>query len=264
MLTLVRRSFGRVAVAWVAGALVLAGFQAAIVAAAVSLEESGDFKSLVNAVPAFVREMMYPALASFSGMSALAFFEPLVILLVTLFAIYVASEPAGDVESGIVDLVLARPVPRHWVISRSLVLMAATTGAFGLTLAATNRLALLWMAPAGAAWPTSEVVTLMTVHLCAVGWCFGGLTLGAAGAMPRRTAVLGVMIVATIALYLLEVLVNWSTMFEPFWWVTPFHYFHGTEIITGTSQTARNLIVLGSLGIIGAAAGYWQFNRRDV
>ena len=56
-------------------------------------------------------------------MASLGFFEPLIVMLVVQFAIFLATEPAGDVETGLVDLVLARPVPRHWLVTRSLIAM---------------------------------------------------------------------------------------------------------------------------------------------
>lgn len=264
MMTLVWRSFGRVSTAWMASALVLVVFQVAIIAAAVSLERAGNFTNLVNAVPAFVRDMIYPALASFAGMSVLAYIEPLVVLLLTLFAVYVASEPAGDVESGIVDLVLSRPVPRHWLISRSLLLMTAAVIGFVLVLTATNQISMRLAAPPGAAWPAPRVVPLLAVHLFALAWCFGGLTLGVAASLPRRAPVIGSMTVAILALYLLDVLVESSTRFSSLWWTTPFHYSHGMPILTGTAHTARNLIVLLGLGSIGVTAAYWKFNHRDV
>ena len=44
-------------------------------------------------------------------------------MLVVQFAVYLAVEPAGDVESRLVDLLLARPLPRHYLLTRSLVVM---------------------------------------------------------------------------------------------------------------------------------------------
>lgn len=44
----------------------------------------------------------------------------------TQFASYVAAKPAGDVELGLVDLVLARPVPRHRLVTRSLIVPRST------------------------------------------------------------------------------------------------------------------------------------------
>ena len=57
--------------------------------------------------------------ASFGGTVALGFFHPVVMLSLSCAAIYMASEPAGEVDEGLVDLVVARPVPRHLMVTRS-------------------------------------------------------------------------------------------------------------------------------------------------
>src|SRR4029434_3554525 len=105
----------------------LAAFEVALVATAVSFDESKGFDHLAGLIPSFLQHSFGPALASFAGMTSLGFFEPLIVMLVVQFAIFLATEPAGDVETGIVDLVLARPVPRHWLVTRSLIAMTGVT-----------------------------------------------------------------------------------------------------------------------------------------
>ncbi len=46
-----------------------------------------------------------------------AYFDPLIVMLLVQFAIYLATEPAGEVESNLVDLLLARPMPRHVIVT---------------------------------------------------------------------------------------------------------------------------------------------------
>lgn len=264
MLTLLARSCGRVWRMWAAAALLLVGFQLALTSAAVSLQESGDYQRLFDAVPAFVRDWIGPSLTSFAGMTALAFFEPLVILLLVLFAVYVASEPAADVEDGLVDLILARPLPRHWIVTRSLLVMTATTLTLVLVLAATNVASVALMAPAHVPGPAGTTVLSLMAHLFALTWCFGGLTLAAAARLGRRSSVLGALTVAVIALFLLEVLVEFSTRFEWLRWLTPFDYFQGTQVLLGTEPIVWNLTVLGTVGVAATIVAYWQFQRRDL
>ena len=44
-------------------------------------------------------------------------------------AVYIATEPAHEVESGLVDLVLARAVPRRRLLTRSLLLSFGSVAA---------------------------------------------------------------------------------------------------------------------------------------
>jgi ABC-2 type transport system permease protein len=249
---------------WAASALLLVGFQVALTSAALSLHESGDFGRLFDAVPAFVRNYLGPSLSSFSGMTALVFFEPLVILLLVLFAVYIGSELASDVEDGLVDLMLARPMPRHWLVTRSLLVMTATALTLVVALAAANMASVALMAPAGVTAPPGKTILNLSVHLFALTWCFGGVTLAVAARLDRRSTVLGVLTIAVIALSLLKVLVETTSRFDRLGWITPFDYFEGTKILLGTAPVALDLTVLGTIGLAGAAIGYWQFGRRDL
>ena len=53
--------------------------------------------------------MMGPALTSFRGMVLFAYVDPLIVMLIVQFAIYLATEPAGEVESNLVDLAAGAP-----------------------------------------------------------------------------------------------------------------------------------------------------------
>ena len=109
MTALVLRSFGRVKILAAALALVLIGLQLSIIAAASSFVDTGGFERLAQVAPAFVLQLMGPALSSFKGMVLFAYIDPLIVMLIVQFAIYLATEPAGDVESSVVDLVLRAP-----------------------------------------------------------------------------------------------------------------------------------------------------------
>jgi ABC-2 type transport system permease protein len=264
MLMLVWRSFGRMRRAFASIAAILAGFQVSIVGAAASVEADGNFEQLAAALPAFIQAGFGAALTTFAGTTMLGYFDPVIVIVVVVFAIYVASEPAGDVESGLVDLIVARPLPRRWIIARSLVLMTATVVVLVATMGAATWISLWSMAPAGAVWPELRTALVMMAHLAGVSWCFGCLGLASAAWMQRRASAVGSVALLAICCFLLDVLVEFSTMFRPFWWVTPFHYFHGAAILQGNTDPARNLAVLGGIGVVAAAFAFWQFNRRDL
>lgn len=243
---------------------VLIGFQFALMVSAVSLEEAGDFQRLADAVPAFIREAAGPALGSFAGMTVIAYWEPAILLALCFFAVYVASEPAGDVESGIVDLVLARPLPRHWLITRSLLVLIGACVVMVGTLGLSNWTALATMAPDGAVWPERHVVLLMMAHLAALMWCFGGLSLATAAHAERRGAAIGLMALVIVTMYVVHLVEEFTTRFDGVGWFSPFHYFQGTAILRGDAPLARNFTVLLSIGAAGVAAAYARFSRRDL
>ncbi len=264
MTALVLRSFGRVKILTASLAMVLMALQLAIIAAARSLSDGNVFERLTQIAPAFVVQIMGPALTSYSGLVMFAYVDPLIVMLVVVFAIYLATEPAGEVESNIVDLILARPLPRHVMVSRSFLVMAIGTLLMGASMQATTWTGLWWMAPPGSQWPVPRTVFSLSVHMTLVAWCFGCMALAASGWARRRGAVVGAIGVVAIVAYLVEVL-------EPMWaparevaWVTPFHYYRAARIIAGTADDARNLAVLGTTTLAALSVAYWRYQRRDL
>jgi ABC-2 type transport system permease protein len=264
MRSLVGRSFGRVIRPLLAIALVLSAFQIALVAAASSIMGDGDAGGLARLVPGFLQQSLGFALLSFGGLTTLGFFDAIIVMIVVLFAIYLASEPAGDIEAGFVDLVLARPLPRYWLITRSMLVMTSSTIGLMIVMGAALWLGLTWLAPARATWPQPRIVMMMAGHLLMVSWSFGAAALAASGWARRRGAAIGVVAVSGMALYLLDFLATMWMPADRFARLSPFHYFHGGEILAGTASTPRDLTTLGAITIAFAAVAYWRFSKRDL
>jgi hypothetical protein len=264
VLTLIVRTLGRVKVLLSVLAALLAVFQTTIVAVASSLQESHGFERIAGLLPSFIQQGFGPALTSFAGMAGLGFFEPLIIMLVVQFAIYLATEPAGDVETRLVDLTMARPLPRHYLITRSLLVMTGATAGLSATMGIGLYASLWSLAPPGAVWPSKHVVVLLMLHLAAVAWCFGGAALAAAAWSRRRGSAQALVGVGAVGLYLVEVVgeawsrAAWASR------LSPFHYFHGAGILSGLTTPTRDLMILGVIGLTGVVLAYWQFERRDV
>jgi ABC-2 type transport system permease protein len=264
MTALVLRSFGRILSPFLSLAAILSGFQVALVAMASAFAESGNFERLVSLVPAVLAPAISPALTSFDRMLTIGYFDVLIVMLVVQWAIYVGTEPAGEIESGLVDLVLARPVPRHRLVTRTLVVMMASTLVLALGMLAGMLLGLVMLAPVDAPWPEARLVGLMIAHLTLVAWCFGAAALAAAGWARRRASALAVVSIAAVALYLVDFLGLWWSPAESLARFTPFFYFHGGMLLAGADDPARNLLVLGSLTLAASLTAYARFARRDL
>src|SRR5512144_533878 len=121
---LIGRSIGRARVLLIALTAVLMLFQVFLVIAAAYFEESRAFSQIAAFLPMAVQQMVGAAVfASFKGFVSFGYFHPIVIITFVGAAIYLGSEPAGDVESGMVDVILARPVRRALIVTRSLAAM---------------------------------------------------------------------------------------------------------------------------------------------
>src|ERR1043166_9562549 len=102
-------------------AAVLGAFQVLIILVAKSIQDSGTFEQFGAMLPSFVRELIGPSfgsLMSFSGMVCLGYFHPVVMISLLALTIALATIPTAEIESGFMDLILSRPLARHWIVTR--------------------------------------------------------------------------------------------------------------------------------------------------
>lgn len=264
MIPLVARSFGRVAIPFGAIAAVLAAFQVSLIAVASSLARDGGFDRLASIVPAALRPALAPALSSFGSMTLFGYFDVLIVMMVVQWAIVAATEPAGEIQTGLVDLVLARPVPRHRLVTRALLVTFGSSLMLALAMGLGTLVGLLLLTPPGSDWPEPRLVVLMIAHLTGVAWCFGAAGVAACGWARRRASAIAVVAIASMVCYLIDMLGMWWAPLGPFARLTPFYYFHGGALIAGTADPASNLAVLAAVTAGAVAIAYWRFEKRDL
>ncbi len=264
MTALVLRSLGRVTVLSASLAVVLGALQLSIIAAAATFVDGGSFERLAQVVPSFVVQAMGPALTSFRGMVLFAYFDPLILMLLVQFSIYLATEPAGEVESNLIDLLLARPIPRHVIVTRTFLVMAIGTVLMCGAMLTTTWAGLWWMAPRNVQWPDARTALSLSAHMTLIAWCFGCVALAASGWARRRGAVVGGIGVFAITAYLTELLETIWAPARELARFSPFHYYAATGILAGTAQESRNLAVLGLTALAALILAYWSYQRRDL
>jgi ABC-type transport system involved in multi-copper enzyme maturation permease subunit len=248
-------------------AALLAAFQVALVFQAASFDEQQAFDVLARMVPGFVQRWMGDTmftLASFSGVIAFGYFHPVVVLVVSMATAFLASDPAADVEAGYMDLLLARPVARHWIVTRSAVLMVLCPTVLVVLMMISTWTTMALVAPGSASGPSLPTILTLSAHLVAVAWCFGALSLALATAARRRGSAFAPAAIAAVALYLVNVLAaSWAPA-RAADILSPFHYYQGSRILAGLADTSRDLLVLGSAGAVLVALSYWRFATRDL
>jgi ABC-type transport system involved in multi-copper enzyme maturation permease subunit len=265
--TLVRRSVVQSLYVLVPCFALLAGFQLIIVAQAASIESTRSFERMAELIPAFLQRGLGSRamlLASFKGTVTFGYFHPVIAIMVSVLAIYMASEPAYDVESGRVDLLLARSIPRHQLITRSLILSMGVTLGAALAMALGTWIGLHAFASAASNWPAPRIIGLLLLHLVSIGWCFGGLALAVAAGARRWSAAFASVALGAVALYLVEVLgIGWAPA-RTIAWSSPFHYYPALPIVAGDAVGLTNAAGLVIAAGVLAAVAYWRFNRRDL
>ena len=263
--TLVRRSLSQHRVLILALGGLLSGFQFLLVLTATNLQRQGLFTQAAALVPPFVAEALGGMLlASFAGTVALGFFHPVVMLTLSCGAIYLASEPAGEVEHGLVDLVAARPIPRHLLITRSVIVYAGGMVAIVVLMFAASETAVRLLAPAGVTLIARARLMWVAANLLTVVWCLGAGALAFGAAASRRGAAAGAMALIAVSLYLLHfAAAAWSRL-RPVERISPFHYYESMPTLLGVSQPVRNMAVLLVATAILIGVAQILYSRRDL
>jgi hypothetical protein len=265
LIALLARSFARHRALIVGLAALLSGFQVVLVLIARNLQRLGLYSQLGALMPPFLQEALGGALvASFTGSVALGFFHPIVMLSLSCAAIYIASEPAGEVEDGLVDLIAARPVPRHLVVTRSVCVYVAGTTSVVLIMFLANRVAVQWLTPAAAATFPSARLAWIAANLLAVVWCFGAAALAVAARARRRTAAAGTVAMVAVFLYLLQFAAAAWDLLRPLARVSPFHYYEPMRTLLGAVTPVQHIVLLMTATIALLVVAYASYSHRDL
>ena len=241
-------------------------FQVMLIAHAAEIERSQAFGRLADLVPAFLQRGLGAQamlLATFKGSVAFGYFHPVIICAVSLISVYIATEPAHEVEAGLVDVVLARAVPRHRVLTRSLLLAMGVAVVLTIVMACGTYVGLRSMA-SGFAWPSPGLLGLLALHLIAVAWCCASIGLLAASFVKRWTTAFTIGAAVVVVGYLVDFLAIGWTPARVLAWAFPFNYYPALLIMGGTAHTPRDLSILFVATAAFTAVAYWQFQRRDL
>jgi ABC-2 type transport system permease protein len=267
LVTLLQRSLARAGgvLAGVAGLLVL--FNVAIVLQAASIEEAGTFALLGRMTPEFIQRWIgesIGALGSFAGIVGFSYCHPIIVLMISMVSALVASELVADVEAGRVDLLLAQPVSRHWLVSRSALMLVACPAVLGLVMVAATMAAVQLWAPGGVEQPSIGMLSLLSLNLVAVAWTIGAVAIALSSVVGRRGAALAPAAILAVGFFFVNVLAaSWSPA-RTLDVVSPFHYYQGPRILAGAFNPARDVLVLVAASTALIAVAYWRFAERDL
>ncbi len=267
MRSLLMRSASQARYLLIGAFTLLCGFQILIVGQAAEIQSQNSFGRMAELLPQFLQRNLGSKamlLATFKGTVAFGYFHPVVWILLAGLSMYITTEAAHEVESGLVDLELARPMPRHRLLTRSLVLalvsllIAAGMMFFGTWLGA-------WLFDAGGmGLPTLTLRAQLLVNLLAVSWCFATLALLVATLSKRWTTAFTSMMLVVLVTYMIDFLaIGWRPM-RTISWMSPFYYYEPLSIIAGDAPMGRDVGVLAAVASVFIVLAYWQFQRRDL
>ena len=267
MIALLLRSAARARFVLLGSGLLIGAFQLVIIGHAVEIQSTNAFSSMGNLMPSFLQRGMgnrVMLLATFKGTVAFGYFHPVVCLLVTTVAMYITTEVAHEIEAGLVDLELARAVPRHRLLTRSLVLAHLTVLGVLAVMATGTWLGIHAFDASALDVPSVRLRLELLVNLFALASCFSALGLLVAASARRWAPAFTAVALTSVVSYVVDFLALGWTPAKTIAWLSPFHYYPALWIVAGDADTARNLGILLTASATMTAAAYWQFQRRDL
>ncbi|MGE5361619.1 MAG: ABC transporter permease subunit, partial [Bacteroidales bacterium] len=200
---------------------------------------------------------------SYTGLLAFGYFHPMVVAALVGLAVALGTEPAAEVETRFLDLVLARPVARRSIVARSVLLVVVTPAIIILAMVLATLVGLRWLTPATIHLRVGLFVGL-AVNLWAVVLCAGALALATASIPRRRTTAAGIVTVFLLVAFLVDYL---SRVWKPATrvsWLSPFHYFDATAMVMGRPLPTWHIAVLLATAAAAVGLAFALFARRDL
>jgi ABC-type transport system involved in multi-copper enzyme maturation permease subunit len=267
VITLLRRSATQARYVLLGTFFLLCGIQILIVGQAEEIQRTQSFGRMAALLPAFLQRGMgsrVMLLATFKGMVSFGYFHPLICMLITGLAMYLTTETAHEVEAHLVDLELARSVPRHRLLTRSLLLAGMSASTATLLMAIGTWIGAALFDARGFDFPSLAVRARLLTNLLALAACFGAFALFLATISRRWATAFTTGTMTMVLMYMIDFLaIGWRPM-RVLSWVSPFHYYPALSIIAGDASTGRDIAVLLTIATVFTVLAYWQFQRRDL
>ncbi len=263
---LFRLSLKRARLLLVTTGLLLALVQMLRVHIAEQVHSAGQFDQLTALLPPSVREILGSALSSimsFNGIVCGVYFDTGFILALLALAIALSTLPASEIETGFADLILARPLARPWLITRTIALVLFSILLMLLMIMGGTWAGLEVFAPPDAPWPTARQTVYLALTLGTLLACWSGVAM-AFGAAYRR----GVASAITALIAFAALILDWARRAWPplDWiaWLSPFRYFNPYGLVAGEPLQVENLLVLWAIAATGYTLAYFIISQRDI
>lgn len=264
---LVIHSLKRMRIPILATGLLLAAFQVVLILVGGSIQSSGGFAQLSSLLPSFVRELLGPSVVtfmSFSGIVSIGYFHLATIGALVAMAVTLATVPAAEIEHGFIDLILSRPLARHWIITRTIAVTILVTALLLVLMMGGTWSGLHFFASPDAQWPSGALIHSLAINLGMLALAWSGVAMAIGAAASRRSVAVGAAGLLALATFLLDYIARLWQPAEKIAWLSPFRYYNPFDMIMGNPLPGRNLVVLGAITVAGFAAAYVLFARRDI
>ena len=264
ILTLLRRQLRQHAILLGSLSLGLVLFEWAIVWVAAIIDLGPGFQDLLSAfLPRNVVDSLLGqfGFATFGGALSFGFQHPLSFTVAIAMVVVMSTLPAAEREAGLLDLILARPLPRHRYLAAALIGVVATALLSPVALLAGSAVGLTTVdAPQPVSWADylPSAVGLFLV-LLVIGTC--GLLF--ATQSRRRGQAVAQLLGLTLVCYWLDFMGDYWDALETARLVSPFHYFEPALAATD-GLPGRHVLILLSIAVVCTVGAFLNFRRQDL
>src|SRR5580704_14757707 len=264
---LIALSIRRVRRFLLAAGVLLAGVQVVLILQANSIQASNSFAQMGEMIPEFARDVLGPsfvAFLTFKGIVCLGYFHPVVMGALVYVSLTLATIPVMEIETGFIDLVLARPVARHWIVTRSILVALISTVYLLAMMVIGTWIGLNDFAAKNTGWPSASLIGSLAINLGLLMLCWSAIAMAIGCACRRRGSAGAIAGLLALTAYLADYIGRAWKPAESVAWLSPFRYYTPFELVMGSALPAKNLYVLGGIAAAAFALAYLLYSRRDI
>jgi ABC-2 type transport system permease protein len=215
------------------------------------------------ALQAFARTRPeFLALSGLSGYLSLGFTHPLYLVLAGAAVVgFAARTLAGEMDRGIIQIALSRPISRPAVYGSRVIGVIVICVALALVGPLGMIAGILYARPGDVPLAHFGAVALTGLALF---WAIGGLSLLGSAAANGTGRVVGWAIGLLVLSYFVDYFAGLWAPLQPWTTLSLFNYYDPTEALVSGATAAADLAILAVVGTVAAAAGLVVFTRRDL
>lgn len=239
-------------------------FEWAVVWIADRIDVGAGLRDFLAAIlPADVLEIIFGqfGFGSFEGTVSFGFQHPLAIVAGIAMVAVMATIPAQERESGFLDLILARPLPRCRYLAATVILLLVPAFLTPLALLAGVRVGLGVVEPSRPVTWTAYIPSAAALALLLLA--IGAYTLLFATDARRRGVAVAQVVGVTLLFYWLDFMGDYWDLLETARVLSPFHYFDPAKAAS-SGLPAPHALVLSSIACVAVAGAFLNFRRQDL
>ena len=225
--------------------------------------DENQIRSLVESLPPAIRAFVKGSdVASPAGYLGSGLIHPITLAIMAATAIAAGATSARDVESGVAELMLSRPLRRTSWLGAEIIAMVvqvtivAVLGLLGATIAVTSVDSL---APVSL---TSLFIAMVPLWLMFAG--IGAVTVLASSFSRTGAKAIGWGTAFALVAYAIDYLSQIWTLAEPLGPLSVMHWYRPADILGDGSAPASTWLVLGGVAIVASVLALLVTSRREV